>query len=323
MGFLGAILAGFFFNREIFSFLSFGLWLRLVISALFLFFLSWFLILFFVFYMPENFGLMTWLIGGGLLLLMLTFHFGLGFLFLRWFHTLQPATESLKKLVAEVSEKMCVPVRATWILSTYVTNAAAFPQTRELIFTDRLLSILSDQEIKAICAHELGHINEPRLVIIVRGLVSFAFFPLIFLRPLSSLGDDGAGAIWLLIIICFGLLFTGIRVGRRMEKRADKIAVENFAGGAIYARALSRLYESNQTPAVMPRRSGKVHPDLYDRMVAAGVTPDFPKPLSPNRQSWTSYLMFAGLFVLPFIAVQLKVLFTLLDAVTFKNNIGQ
>ncbi len=296
LGFLGAIFAGFFFNREIFPGLQFTLWLRLAVSGLFLFFLGWLVLISAIFYMPKDFGLLTWLIAGGVFMFMLAFNLGQGLRLLRWFGVLQPAPEILKTLVAEVSEKMCVPVRATWTLSTHICNALALPLIGQLIFTNKLLETLSQEETKAVCAHELGHLSESRKVLLVRGLASFAFYPLIFARPLSSFSALGYGSFLIFFVLYFFLRFIGRRIGRNMEKRADKIAVENQTDGAVYARALERIYEANQMPAVMPRR--RVHPDLYDRMMAAGVTPDFPKPLPPNKQSWTSYLICLCLLVI-------------------------
>jgi hypothetical protein len=46
-------------------------------------------------------------------------------------------------------------------------------------------------------------------------------------------------------------------------------------------------------PAVMPTKR-LPHPHLYDRMVVAGVTPDFPRPDRPARWgSWLGVLIFA------------------------------
>jgi Zn-dependent protease with chaperone function len=133
----------------------------------------------------------------------------------------------------------------------------------------------------------------------MRILVSLAFFPLVFARPLSSLGEIGTNAYWMLMIGVLFIWLMGIRVARRMETRADKIAVENQADAAVYARALERLYETNQMPAVMPKRASKIHPDLYARILAAGVTPSYPKPKPAKGQCWTSYLMLACLILIP------------------------
>lgn len=300
MAFLGALLAGFFFHREVFPVLTFGRWLRFVIAALFIF-LWWLVVLIFVaFAMPDNFGLATWLIAGGVFLMLLASPYGPGLYPARWFGLLLPATDSLKTLVAEISEQMRVPVRATWILPTWISNAVALPHIRQLIFTDSLLAALSPEEIKAICAHELGHLSEPPRVLFARGITALAFFPLIFLRPLLLHENGVFGVLWILIGLCLFFLlalFLIIRMGRRMEKRADKMASESQSDAAVYARALARGYEANFVPAVMPRRSNKAHPDLYDRMLAAGVTPDFPKPLPADRQSWTSKFVVACFFI--------------------------
>jgi hypothetical protein len=45
-------------------------------------------------------------------------------------------------------------------------------------------------------------------------------------------------------------------------------------------------------PAVMPTRR-TTHPDLYDRLLAAGVEPDFPKPAKPSKISWPATVLSA------------------------------
>jgi Zn-dependent protease with chaperone function len=141
-----------------------------------------------------------------------------------------------------------------------------------------------------------------------------AFYPLIFARPMSSLGEMGTSAFWLLLIGVLIVWLVGIRVSRRMETRADKIAVENQADAAVYARALERLYQTNQMPAVMPKRSSKIHPDLYDRMIAAGVTPDYPKPAPAKGQCWTSRAMLFAVILSPIATSAVKLAMDILDA---------
>ena len=112
------------------------------------------------------------------------------------------------------------------------------------------------------------------------------------------------------------VVIENIRVARRMETRADKIAAENVADPAVYARALERLYQTNQMPAVMPKRSAKIHPDLYDRMVAAGVTPDYPRPKAAKGQCWTSYLVFASMVLIPVLVGFVKGIFMAANTTT-------
>ncbi len=295
--FLGAVFAGYFLSRELHPPLRFRLWLHLLAAGLLLIIPMWLLIVVTAFAMPDHFGLTTWIFATGVFLTILAFRFGLGLLILKWFGLLRPATDHLNALVAEASQKLGVPVRKSWILSTYVANAAAFPLERQLLFTDKLISILNDDEIQAVCAHELGHLDEPKVVLFIRLLGSFIFFPWIFCRPLLSLGDNGTATFGFLVIGIFVLWIVVIRVARSMEKRADKIVGDFQVDGAIYARALARLYESNGSPAVMSSLSTKIHPNLYDRMLAAGVTPDFPRPLPAKSQCWTSYFMWLCLIL--------------------------
>lgn len=59
-------------------------------------------------------------------------------------------------------------------------------------------------------------------------------------------------------------------------------------------RALTRLYQDNLVPAIIAKKH--THPDLYDRLLAAGVTPDFPKPAPARAIGW-NWLFFAVLAV--------------------------
>jgi hypothetical protein len=67
-----------------------------------------------------------------------------------------------------------------------------------------------------------------------------------------------------------------------MEKRADEFAVKEQLNDGIYARALEKLYKENLSPAVNVNNR-QTHPHLYDRMIAAGITPDFQRPARPKR----------------------------------------
>ena len=119
------------------------------------------------------------------------------------------------------------------------------------------------------------------------------------INPVTSLPGGANNSLLLLIPVLF-LALVRRRVSHRMEERADKIAIEcKHINPEVYARALERLYQTNQMPAVTPSRANKTHPDLYDRMLAAGVTPDFPKPKPARSLNWINCLVLAGLFVLP------------------------
>jgi len=75
----------------------------------------------------------------------------------------------------------------------------------------------------------------------------------------------------------FSLSFTAQTEG----SATDSAGSRHEADPGIYARALERVYERNLTPANMTSSLG--HPPLYDRMISAGVEPDYPRPLRPPR----------------------------------------
>jgi Zn-dependent protease with chaperone function len=317
--FFGALLAGFFLNREIFPAMTFMQWLQFIVAIWF--FLSPVLVFgVAAFVMPGNFGLTTWIIAASEIVLLLSLQFGLNVRLLRYLRIFRPAPDRLTKLVQDVSGKMSIVAPATWIVEAPMSNAAALPGPRQLVFTEKLLATHSDDEIKAICAHELGHLTEPEKVRLSRLLLPLFIFPLAFLRPIDSvmgpaLNEFAPGAasnaflcsiliVFIPIVFCF--IFAK-RLGRRMEKRADQVAVKHQESPAVYARALERLYQTNQSPAVMPRRMRpSVHPDLYDRMLAAGITPDYPKPAPPAKLCWSTFVL-VGICCLPGVAYALIV----------------
>ena len=69
-----------------------------------------------------------------------------------------------------------------------------------------------------------------------------------------------------------------------------------------FARALVHLSELNLSPAVLPGNAG-THPHVYDRLLAAGVTPEFPRPAVPERLSWHGYIPKCVFVVLLFVAL--------------------
>jgi hypothetical protein len=87
-------------------------------------------------------------------------------------------------------------------------------------------------------------------------------------------------------------------LSQRMEKRADELALKEQINEGVYARALEKLYRENLSPAVNVNNR-QTHPHLYDRMIAAGITPDFPRPARPKRLTligWAFIFAF-GLFI--------------------------
>jgi Zn-dependent protease with chaperone function len=288
-GFLGALLGSYPMSRAIFPEFRFSSWIHAVMFSLVYSGGIWVIFFVVALNMPNNFGLKTWLMGIAFLILQLALLAGLGLRLMRWFRLLKPASERLRSIVAETSAKMAVPVRAVWESTNPAANAVALVVTRELLFTQKLLATAPDDEIKAICAHELGHLNETRWVLAARILGTLSFFPFIFSRPIYVQQGPGGLAALAFFILLIRSRFLRKKLAHRMEKQADEIAMASVEGAPIYARALERLYQINQMPAIM--RGKNIHPDLWDRMVSAGVSPDYSRPQPPAAMSWTSTVL--------------------------------
>jgi len=301
-GFLGVIVGTYPFDREVLSWLRFQGCIHHVISC-WLLLLGWL----FVFIgagllMPEQFGWISLILAVVVFGIRLWLDWGLAFKLLDLLRILRPPPERLQRIVSETAQVMNVSVRRVWLLHAAGSYAAVFPTTRELIFSERLLELHPDEEVAAICAHELGHLTESRMVLAGRIVGSFTLFPLIFAKPLFHLEEPwNALAIMMLGIFVFSLQRLSRRLSRKMEVRADKVAAENAVNAVTYARALERLYEANQIPAVM-RSNHLTHPHLYDRMLSAGVTPDYPRPKRPGLWAWNRVIGILLLIVIYILA---------------------
>jgi Zn-dependent protease with chaperone function len=206
---------------------------------------------------------------------------GAGIFLARACGLVRSSSPRLKRIVQAAMERTGSPAAVAEELVSPLANAYALPLWRRVIVTDKTIAELTDAELTAICAHELAHLDEPRGIIAGRVAGSILFFaPLIVLRPLlHAFGSTGliVGVTFMLIV------FLPLRrLGRKMEERADVAGLKHEGEAGIYARTLERLYELNLMPAVMPRRR-MLHPHLYDRLLAAGVQPSYPRPAPPSQ----------------------------------------
>jgi Zn-dependent protease with chaperone function len=206
------------------------------------------------------------------------FHAGLPVL--RWLGAVRPAPPRLHTLVMRTAERVGVSVDRVEEVDWSIANAFALPLSRRLVFTGRCSAILDDEELCAIAAHELGHLCEPapaRAARFVSGfvLLPFGAVPLL----LDAFGLPG-------LAIPVGILLAAVLalrpLTRHLEERADGVAHQGELTQGTYARALEKLYRDNAAPVVGERKRAP-HPHLYDRLLAAGIEPPYPRPAPPSR----------------------------------------
>ena len=184
----------------------------------------------------------------------------------------EPRTR-LSQIVQQCADQQQARVRACWRWRSASAGAYAQPAWRHIIFTERALEILNDEELAAACHHEIAHLQEPW---------SFKFFAIlyplhllgwIFIRPILI---HWPGALILLCAIPVIVRRLWTTQQWRIETRADFIAIQHSPQGA-FAMALLKTCWATFTPAVLSF-GRQTHPDIYDRVLRAGVTPDFPRP---------------------------------------------
>ena len=198
----------------------------------------------------------------------------------RLFRLLVPANGELVDDAVALAHRWGRPKPAIWIIRWRKANALAFPFSNAIVVTEKLRAVLSRDETNAVLAHELAHLCEDQVTRFMRLLMPLLLLPL-FTVSLWWPSDNWNGFIVCYAILIFGFFLLRKRA-RRMEERADSFGKEAEKEAGIYPLALAKLYEANLVPAVMSGKR-KVHPHLYDRLLAAGVTPDYPRPKPPGR----------------------------------------
>jgi Zn-dependent protease with chaperone function len=217
---------------------------------------------------------------------------------MRWCGIIRPASERLSAVAQRVAQSTDVRPVAVQQVGLPMANAFAFFTMKSIGVSDATLSVLGDDELATVCAHELAHLGEPRSVLLARLSIGFVIGLVIAIyeciMPVIKLYGLGAA----ILVYVGGTVFLILavrrfaRIARRMEVRADALARGLEATPGTYARALERIYAANLVPVVLGSK-GKSHPELYDRMTAAGVAPEYFRPQPPSKRPF-----FLGLLVM-------------------------
>ena len=117
---------------------------------------------------------------------------------------------------------------------------------RYVMVTDGLMDVLSPEEIEAVFAHEIGHVQRHHMIYYV--LMAFAFIALLTLVPTSGTSSDGLlGDIVsteVVVVLGASVLYWGVGFGfvsRRMELEADLYATEMVGSTEAFVSALERI----------------------------------------------------------------------------------
>jgi Zn-dependent protease with chaperone function len=186
---------------------------------------------------------------------------------------LRPARQSVVTAVTRAATAMKRPMPQVFELVWSRPNAAALPSLGWVLFTSYGADSLSPAAMEAVAAHELCHLDESRRVRLLRGSASLAWLPTFAGSLATQIGRFKYLPVGIVATLVLTYLYTLLQ--RKLEREADHGAHQ---ASDVYALALEELHRAGQIPAVM---RGGTHPSLYDRMVAAGKTPDYARPKPP------------------------------------------
>jgi Zn-dependent protease with chaperone function len=213
------------------------------------------------------------------------------------------ADARLQAIVDRAARDAGVSVSAVYVIPWQAVNAVAFPTSRCVAFTESALEQLTEPELEAVCHHELAHLCESRLALRAR-LLSLVTMALCLVAALPVLGTYGYPGLIGIAVAYLVIVRVVLRLTRRMEERADAQAHTAEPASGAYAAALEKICRLNLIPAVVPEKR-PIHPHLYDRMLAAGVQPDFPRPDPPSRRRILAAILFIMLLMIAPVAADL------------------
>jgi hypothetical protein len=156
----------------------------------------------------------------------------------------------------------------------------AFIFSRYLVVTDSAATQLSDDELFALSVREITFFRQRWLAGTLRIFDSAVIF---FMLACTAIGSViGGHALLIGSATGFGTVLLVRPFYRRAQLKADALAATAVIDAASALLALARQFELNLQPIVaVSNRSPDAH--LYDRLVAAGIPPPFPRPAPPSR----------------------------------------
>ena len=258
-----------------------SLLLSIVLGGLILLVVLWFYKLF-----PNTFWLYTWAFIAVFSLFMNLFYTKL---IVPLFNKLTPLEEgSLKTTLEAFARKVKFNLEAIFLIdgSKRSTKANAyfsgFGKTKKIVLYDTLLNDLSDDEIAAVLAHEIGHYKKKHVIynlilsIVLTGLTLY-LLSLFINNPLLAQAVGITKPSFHIGVIVFMLLYTPISVltnlimnvlSRKFEYQADDFAKKNGYSDALI-RGLKKLTAtslSNLTPHKFYVFLNYSHPTLFQRI---------------------------------------------------------
>ncbi|MEM5815605.1 MAG: zinc metalloprotease HtpX [Candidatus Aenigmatarchaeota archaeon] len=174
---------------------------------------------------------------------------------IKWTTNMRELKRSEAEWIYDIVENLCkktkTPIPKIYIANIGAPNAFVFgrtPKSANLVITRGLLNTLTKEEVEAVIAHEIGHINHKDMVVmtIVSAIPIIFYFIARFLifTPSRERNERKTGAAILIGFISFLIYFISnllvLYLSRLREYYADRFSGKNTKP-SLLARALAKI----------------------------------------------------------------------------------
>ena len=223
--------------------------------------------------------------------LILGFLFAAGMNFFTYFYSdklalkmykAQPVTrEELPRayeVVERMTQRMGIPMPKMYVIPTESPNAFATgrnPKHASVAMTHGILSLLNDEELEGVLAHELGHVqNRDILTSSIAATLAGAITMIARMGYWASLfggggqggggrqrGGGGLGGLFMLIVAPFAAMLIQLAVSRSREYEADATGAKTTGNPYALASALEKIdaYSKRLPMVASPSQCASVH----------------------------------------------------------------
>jgi len=177
----------------------------------------------------------------------------------------------LHKIVEEVSKLAKIPKPKIYIIPNNQANAFATgrnPKHAVVACTSGIMSLLNDNELKGVIAHEIAHVkNRDILISAIAAVIAGTIMYVAQMAQFAAIfgGDrdrNGGGALGLLVLAIFTpiiAMLVRLAISRSREYLADETGAKLIKNGEPLASALLKLESSSKMNPMRMGSEGSAH----------------------------------------------------------------
>ena len=168
----------------------------------------------------------------------------------------------VKRIVTDLAQRENMPMPALYYVDTPIPNAFATgrsPRHAAVAVTSGIMEILDERELRAVLAHELGHVKNRDMLVstiaaCLAGAISYiAQFAFMFGGGDRENGGNPIAAIAAALLAPFAAMIIQMAISRSREFLADQHSAELLHDGDALASALMKLDSwKQQVPPIQP-----------------------------------------------------------------------